>query len=77
MTVGGAYSARMRLFRGLCSYRSSVLPTWQTKTGGFAVSSRYIRYSDVPGGVFSTQGFSLVPAPVVFAMGHTVRGDHG
>src|SRR4051812_17172156 len=32
--------------------------------GGSDVSSRYIEYSDVPGGVFSCHGSSLVPVPV-------------
>lgn len=34
-----------------------------TKDGGSEVSSRYIRYSDVPGGVLRTQGSSAVPLP--------------
>src|SRR5262245_11744769 len=32
-------------------------------SGGSAVSSRYIWYSDVPGGVFRTHGSSAVPVP--------------
>jgi hypothetical protein len=35
--------------------------------GGSAASSRYIWYSEVPGGVFSTHGSSLVPLPLKFA----------
>lgn len=40
------------------------------KDGGSEVSSRYIRYSDVPGGVRRTQGSSAVPLPfsVAFTM---------
>jgi hypothetical protein len=45
------------------SYFSWVEPTWQTITGGPAASSRYIVYSEVPGGVLSTHGSALVPLP--------------
>ena len=51
-------------------YDRVVLPTTQTRAGGSAASSRYIRYSELPGGVLRTQGSSLVPDPVAvtFAM---------
>ena len=51
----------------LASYRSFVPPTWQTMVGGSDAPSRYIVYSDVPGGVFRTQGSALVPVPVAIA----------
>ena len=38
-------------------------PKWQTIVGGSEESSRYIVYSDVPGGVFRTHGSSFVPLP--------------
>ena len=38
-------------------------PTWQTMAGGSPASSRYIVYSDVPGGVRRIQGSALVPLP--------------
>ena len=44
-------------------YMSVVLPTWQTIAGGSRSSSRYIVYSDDPGGVFSCHGSPLVPVP--------------
>ncbi len=50
------------------SYFSCVPPTWQMIAGGSAASSRYIWYSDVPGGVLRTHGSALVPVPVWFAM---------
>ncbi len=42
-------------------------PTWQTIVGGSEASSRYIVYSDVPGGVFRTHGSSFVPVPLPMA----------
>src|SRR5664279_5831441 len=42
-------------------------------TGGSAASSRYIVYSDVPGGVVRTQGSSLVPVPVAISLAPPVR----
>ena len=36
--------------------------------GGSPASSRYIWYSDVPGGVLSTHGSALVPLPLWLAM---------
>src|ERR1700690_1140359 len=45
------------------SYSSFVPPTWQTIVGGLEAGSRYIVYSEVPGGVARTQGSSLVPLP--------------
>ena len=41
------------------SYRSFVEPTMQTMAGGSAVSSRYIVYADVPGGVVELPGVVL------------------
>src|ERR1700712_5491623 len=43
-------------------YVSFVEPTWQTRIGGAAASSRYIVYSELPGGVVSRHGSSLVPS---------------
>src|SRR5580692_11656739 len=45
-------------------YLRVVEPTWQTSAGGSACGSWYIEYSDVPGGVFSSHGSSLVPAAI-------------
>ncbi len=43
-----------------CSrYFRVVEPTWQTRAGGSASSSRYIVYAEVPGGVVSCHGSSL------------------
>src|SRR6185437_16267724 len=42
-------------------YLSVVDPTWQTRVGGSACSSLYIVYWELPGGVFSTHGSSLLP----------------
>src|SRR5690349_10285230 len=47
------------------SYLSCVPPTWQTIAGGSLASSRYIVYSEVPGGVLRTQGSSFVPLPAM------------
>jgi len=52
-------SARIRLFRGLCS--TSASPS-ASRTGGRATNS------DVPGGVVSCQGLSLVPWPWAFGV---------
>src|SRR4051794_38921638 len=45
-------------------YRSLVVPTVHTSSGGSAESSRCMVNSDVPGGVLRTQGSSTVPVPV-------------
>src|SRR5665213_565790 len=45
-------------------YVRVVEPTWQTSTGGSADSPRYIMYVELPGGVVSSHGSSLVPAAV-------------
>src|SRR2546430_16269648 len=47
-------------------YRSSVFPTTHTSAGGSASSALYMTYSERPLGVFSFQGFSLVPTPATF-----------
>src|SRR5438270_12646561 len=43
------------------SYCNTVFPTVQTRIGGWCASSLFMVYSDVPGGVLSTQGCSFVP----------------
>jgi hypothetical protein len=47
----------------------------QTKAGGSDDSSRYILYSEVPGGVFRIHGSFAVPAPltVVFAISYLLK----
>src|ERR1019366_6714495 len=45
---------------------SLVLPTTHTMVA--LSSSRYIEYSDVPGGVFSTHGFCCVPSPTTLSL---------
>ena len=35
--------------------------------GGSASSTRYMTYSEVPGGVLSFHGFAFVPSPLAFA----------
>src|SRR5712664_380159 len=44
----------------------------QTMAGGSASSARYIRYSEVPGGVLSFQGFAFVPSPLALVAGFAV-----
>ena len=46
-------------------YLSWVLPTWHTRTGGSAASSRHIWYADPPLAVTSCQGSSRVPEPAI------------
>ncbi len=50
------------------------MPTWQTRAGGSADSSRYIVYSDVPGGVLSTHGSSRSPWPCALAIEASLIG---
>ena len=47
----------------LRSYFSCVFPTCTTRAGGVEDSSLYASNSDVPGGVFTTHGWSFVPLP--------------
>lgn len=54
---------RVQVLDGRSLYLKVVEPTWQTRTGESA--SAYMVYSEVPGGVFSTHGSSLLPAPIV------------
>ncbi len=45
-------------------YRSCVDPTWTTRAGSSASSSRHASKVDFPGGVVRTHGSSPVPFPV-------------
>src|SRR6185503_11990239 len=58
-------------------YLSCVPPTWQTMAGGSELSSIHIWYSDVPGGVLSCHGSSLVPLPLAIGKPSTdyVKGE--